>query len=112
MDVEVDPEKILQDLRQLSRNLHVKAMEQTKVIAEQAFDTSFPGITSEALGTAFATLSTTPNGKEFVVDNEGIKRHLAFVETVRNIPIEYVVAHPLEAYKKIVSEFYKAEYAF
>lgn len=116
-DIEINPDlnlhHALELLDDLSKRLFDKAMQQTRLIAKQAFDTSFPGITSEALGTAFATLTSTSDGQpDFVVDEQGIKRHLTFVENVRNIPVDYIVANPHEALKKILSEFYRADYCF
>lgn len=104
----IDPLLVLAEITDLSRNLQEKAMLQVRQIVDQAMDTSFPGITAEALGTAFATLS----GDKFIVDKEMTKRHLEFVENIRAIPASYIVEHPYEAAKRILSEFKRCEYSF
>lgn len=111
-DIAIEPDldliQVLAKITELSRKLHEKAMLQVRKMTEQALDTTFPGITSEALGTAFATLS----GDEFVVDHEMMKRHLQFVETIRAFPVDYVVKYPYESAKKLVSEFLRCDYNF
>ena len=108
IEPDLDLIKVLAKITELSRNLHEKAMLQVRKMTEQALDTSFPGITSEALGSAFAVLS----GDEFVIDHEMTRRHLEFVENIRNIPVDYVIERPYEAAKRILSEFLRCEYAF
>lgn len=108
IEPDLDIIKVLAKITELSRNLHEKAMLQVRKMTEQALDTSFPGITSEALGSAFAVLS----GDEFVIDHEMTRRHLEFVENIRNIPVDYVVEYPYEAAKRVLSEFLRCEYAF
>jgi hypothetical protein len=108
IEPDIDPLKVIAKITELSRNLHEKAMLQVRKMTEQALDTSFPGITSEALGSAFAVLS----GDEFVIDHEMTRRHLEFVENIRNIPVDYVIERPYEAAKRILSEFLRCEYAF
>lgn len=108
VEPDLDLFQVLADLTQLSKDLQEKAMKQVQKIAEQALDTSFPGITSEALASAFAVL----DGNEFVIDHDMTKRHLEFVENIRAIPVEYVVEHPYEAAKRILSEFKRTNYCF
>lgn len=108
VDPDVDPIKVVAHITELSRSLQEKSMKQVRMIVDQALDTTFPGITSEALGTAFAVLS----GNEFTVDHKMTARHLEFCENLRNISVEYVIAHPYEAAKRILSEFMRVGYAF
>lgn len=108
IEPDIDPLKVIAHITALSKDLQEKSMKQARMIVEQALDTSFPGITSEALGTAFAVLS----GDEFVIDHEMTARHLEFCENLRNVSVEYVVNHPYEAAKRILSEFMRVGYAF
>ena len=78
---------------------------QLDVMSAEAADMSFPGITSQHLGNAFAVLSTTTNGEEFVVDREKTARHLEFAEIVRNIPIEYIIDNPIVVAQKLIARY-------
>lgn len=108
IEEDLNPLLVLAEITELSKKLQEKAMLQVRQIVSQAMNTSFPGITSDALGTAFAKLS----GEEFQIDHEMTKRHLEFVENVRAISVDYVVSHPYEAAKKILSEFKRCNYTF
>lgn len=100
--------EILAEITEMSKDLQEKAMLQVQHIARQAMDTSFPGITSEALASAFAVLK---NG-EFVIDHEMTKRHLEFVENIRSLSVDYVIKYPYAAAKRILSEFKRVNYSF
>lgn len=108
VEEDLNPLLVLAEITELSKKLQEKAMLQVRQIVSQAMNTSFPGITSDALGTAFAKLS----GEEFQIDDEMTKRHLEFVENIRAISVDYVVSHPYEAAKKILSEFKRCKYSF
>ena len=108
IDRDLDPQKVLLHINELSRQLHENSMVKATMMFKEAMDTSFPGITSEALGTAFGVLS----GNVFVVDKEMTKRHLEFVENIRAIPIENFVIRPYETAKRILSEFGRTNYTF
>lgn len=104
----IDPLKVVAHITDLSRSLQEKSMKQVTAIVQQALDTTFPGITSEALGSAFGMLS----GNEFIIDHKMTAKHLEFCENLRNISVDYVIAHPYEAAKRILSEFMRVGYAF
>ena len=108
VEQDIDPLKVIAHITELSRSLQEKSMLQVRMIVDQALDTTFPGITSEALGTAFAVLS----GNEFVIDHDMTARHLEFCENLRNVSVEYVIARPYDAAKRILSEFMRVGYAF
>ena len=93
-----DLEAIVKDVGELQTN-------QFNLMSAEAMDTSFYGITSENLNNAFAILSSTPNGNQYVIDNNRLAEHLKFVETVKSIPVDYVLKNPLEVAKKMISEF-------
>jgi hypothetical protein len=75
------------------------------LMSAEAADTNFVGITSQNLGHAFAVLSSTANGKEYVVDRVKTANHLEFAEVVRNIPIDYIIQNPLVVAHKLISRY-------
>lgn len=75
------------------------------LMSAEASDTGFVGITSQNLGNAFAVLSTTANGQEFLIDRQKTAKHLEFAEIVRNIPSDYIVQNPLVVAHKLLSHY-------
>lgn len=108
IEPDIDPLKVVAHIAELSKSLQEKSMKQVTAIVEQALDTTFPGITSEALGSAFGMLS----GNEFVIDHKMTARHLEFCENLRNLSVDYIIAHPYDAARRILSEFMRVGYAF
>ena len=76
-----------------------------QAITAEATNTGFPGITSQNLGNAFALLSTTANGEEYVIDKPKASKHLELAELIRNIPSEYIIQNPVEVAQKLVAQF-------
>jgi len=52
-------------------------------------------------GTAYSTFSEN----KFVIDQKKASDHLLFVDMVRNIPIEYIKANPVEFAQKIITKY-------
>jgi hypothetical protein len=75
------------------------------VMSAEACDTGFPGITSQNLGNAFAVLSTTADGQQYVIDRDRASKHLEFAEIVRNIPVDRIIADPIAIAYKLVSRY-------
>ena len=75
------------------------------VMTAEAADTGFPGITSQHLGNAFAVLSTTTNGQEYVINKPKLAKHLEFAEIVKSIPVEYIKQNPVIVAQKLVSRY-------
>ena len=65
---------------------------QLQIMSAEAADTSFAGITSQNLGNAFAVLSTTANGQEYIIDRKKAAEHLEFIEIVNNVPTDYILS--------------------
>lgn len=80
-------------------------LSQLSVMSAEAADTNFVGITSENLGHAFAVLSSTANGQEYVIDRVKTANHLEFAEIVRNIPVDYIIQNPLVVAHKLISRY-------
>ena len=108
IEPDLEPLQFIAELAKLSKQLHESTMHKARLIVREALDTSFPGITSESLGTAFTKLS----GDTFIINHELTKRHLEFVENIRAIPIDYIVAKPYEAARRVMSEFKRVNYSF
>lgn len=75
------------------------------VMAVEAADMSFPGITSENVGHAFAILSATAEGERYIIDHEKTAKHLEFAEIVRNIPTDYIINNPLVVAYKLLGRY-------
>lgn len=75
------------------------------LMSAEAADTNFPGITSQNLGNAFAVLSTTVKGQEFIIDKQKTAKHLEFAEIVRNIPTDYIIQNPLLVAHKLLARY-------
>lgn len=71
-----------------------RMLDQLQVMAAEAADTSFAGITSVNLGNAFAVLSATSTRQEYVIDKQRLARHLELAEIVRNLPDEEIINNP------------------
>ena len=75
--------------------------EQLDLIAKEAADTGFPGITSANLGNAFAVLS----GNSYIIDKHKLCKHLEFGEMTRNIPHDYIEEHPYLTSFKLLCKY-------
>lgn len=70
-----------------------------------SIDKNFSGIFPEYLGNAFAVLSATATGEEYVVDRHKLALHLEFAEMVKNISVEDIIKDPFTIAHKLVSRF-------
>jgi hypothetical protein len=93
------------DLAKVSQKYTNLIFTQFHQITAEAFDTNFPGITSQHLGHAFATLSATTNGQEMVIDRSKVAKQLTFAEVVRGLPVDYIIQNPIEVAQKLLSQF-------
>lgn len=93
------------DLAKVSQKYTDLIFTQFNQITAEAFDTNFPGITSQHLGHAFATLSATANGQEMVIDRSKVAKQLTFAEVVRSLPVDYIIQNPIEVAQKLLSQF-------
>jgi len=84
---------------------HEHMMNHLQAMSAEAADMGFPGITSQNLGNAFAVLSTTANGEEYVIDRVKTAKHLEFAEIVRNIPTDYIIANPSLVAQKLIARY-------
>jgi hypothetical protein len=80
-------------------------LSQMNVMSAEAADTNFVGVTSQNLGHAFAVLSSTSNGQEYVIDKVKTANHLEFAELIRNIPVDYIIQNPLVVAHKLISRY-------
>lgn len=78
----------------------------------EAADPSGNGIKTEALGNAFAVLSTTAKGEEYVVDKHKVALHLEFAELVKSIPVTYIMENPVMVAQKLVTRYIQINYEF
>ena len=98
-------QKCLVEIESIAKEVGALQTSQFDRMSAEAMDTSFYGITSENLNNAFAVLSSTAEGDRYVIDRAKLTQHLRFVETVKGIPIDYVLKNPLEVAKKMLAEF-------
>lgn len=96
--------KHLQKFNKVQNELQITKL---KMLTAEAEDTSFDGLTSTALGHAFGMLSATKNGAEFVINHEQTREYLKLAETIRNIPINYILENPLVVAHKLIFEWTK-----
>ena len=101
------PKQCLVELENVAQQVGALQTNHFARLSAEAMDTSFYGITSENLNNAFAVLSSTAKGEQYVIDADKLKQHLIFVETVKSIPVDYVLKNPLEVAKKMLAEFTK-----
>jgi hypothetical protein len=99
------PQKCLADIEQISKNISQLQTSQFARLSTEVLDTSFYGITSENLNNAFAILSSTDRGDQYVLESNKISNHLQFIETVKAIPTNYILENPIEVAKKMLTEF-------
>ena len=78
---------------------------QISIMSAEALDTNFYGITSQNLNNAFAFLSTTCSGDQFIINDRKLSEHLSFVETIKSIPIDYIQQNPMEVAQKLINRF-------
>jgi hypothetical protein len=76
----------------------------------EAADTSFPGITSENIGNAFAVLSSTSEGDRYVIDRHKAALHLEFAELIRNLSVEKIIGDPIVTAHKLVTRYIEINY--
>lgn len=96
----------LKEIKSITQDLGDLCSTQMAQITAEAFTPNFNGILSENLNHGFAYPSTTPEGKvQWVVDKEKMAEHMRFIEMVKNIPADYIMEHPIEVAKIILSEF-------
>lgn len=76
-----------------------------QIMSAEAADTNFPGVTSQNLGHAFAVLSATSRGQEYIIDKKKTGQHLEFVELISKIPTDYIVEHPVIVAQKLVARY-------
>jgi hypothetical protein len=74
-------------------------------MSTEAVDTSFPGITSENIGNAFAVPVTTNKGTTYVINEKKLADHLEFAEIVRNLPMQEIIDNPKEIAYKLIHRF-------
>ena len=100
-----DAEASVRRIFEINERQHNLFLAQMEVLAAEAADTSFPGITSQHLNNAFASLSTTANGQEFVLDRQRFANHLEWLEIIRNLEVEDILKDPYIISQKLVDRF-------
>lgn len=98
-------EKSTSALVTINKRYHDKMLTQLEQMTAEAADTTFPGMTSEHLGNAFAVLSTTVNGKEYTIDRHKAALHLEFAEIVRNLSVEDIIKDPLGVGHRLIARY-------
>lgn len=81
---------IKNQITQFQIKTETKMLDHLEIMTKEAADTTFPGITSENLGNAFAILS----GNKYVIDKAKLSQHLEFGEIIRNLPQKYIEEQP------------------
>lgn len=100
--------KASENIKLYREHIDNKMIAQLDKMLEEATDTAFPGITSQHIGNAFAVLSTTATGTEWVIDEQKLAKHLEFAELVRNMPTDYMdlnEANPLIVSLKLIAQY-------
>jgi len=100
-----NPIEAVKSIVDINRKLDGHMTTQLQIMSAEAADTSFAGITSQNLGNAFAVLSTTANGQEYIIDRKKAAEHLEFIEIVNNIPTDYIIENPVIVALKLVSRY-------
>ena len=105
LPINFDAEASVRTIFEINERQHNLFLAQMERMAVEAADMSFVGVTSQNLNNAFAPLSTTANGQEFVFDRQKFAKHLEFAETVKNLSDEYILQHPFEVAQKLVTRY-------
>ena len=105
LPINFNPIEAVKTITEIDKKYNDLMLTHLQIMSAEAADTRFVGITSQNLGNAFAVLSTTQNGQQYVIDKQKASRHLEFAETVRNIPADYILQHPFEVAQKLVGRY-------
>jgi hypothetical protein len=98
-------EEAVEEILTIGDQYHNQMITHLQMMSAEAVDTSFPGITSENLGNAFAVLSATDKGEEYVIDRNKTAQFLEFAEIVKNIPSDYIIENPVEVAQKLIHRY-------
>lgn len=98
-------ENSIRSLVKINKKYSDHMLTHLQVMSAEAADTSFPGITSQNLGNAFAVLSSTTNGQEYIIDKQKAAQHLEFAEMVRKMPTSFILENPLAVAQKLVARY-------
>lgn len=105
LPINFNPIEAVKTITEIDKKYNDLMLTHLQIMSAEAADTHFVGITSQNLGNAFAVLSTTQNGQQYVIDKQKASRHLEFAEIVRNIPTDYILQHPFEVAQKLVGRY-------
>lgn len=95
----------ISSITKIDNKYNDQLMTQLKTMTAEAADMSFAGITSVNLGNAFAVLSTTSTGQEYVIDKQHLAQYLEFAELIRNIPDEEIINNTNSVALKLINRF-------
>ena len=99
------PEKALPSTAAINANYYNIMLTHLHKMSAEAIDTSFPGITSENIGNAFAVPYETEKGVIYKVNEKKLADHLEFAEIVKNIPVQQLIDNPQEIAFKLIQRF-------
>ena len=98
-------EEAVEEILTIGEGYHEQMMTHLQLMSAEAVDTNFPGITSENLGNAFAVLSATDRGEEYIIDRNKTAQFLEFAEIIKNIPSDYIIRNPVEVAQKLIHRY-------
>jgi hypothetical protein len=99
------PEKALPSTAAINASYYNIMLTHLHTMSAEAIDTSFPGITSENVGNAFAVPHETEKGIVYKINEKKLANHLEFAEIVRNIPLQQLIDNPQEISFKLIQRF-------
>lgn len=99
------PKEAVKEIINVKNDLFDLQMTHLAAMSAEVMDTNFYGITSQNLNNAFAVLSTTCNGDQYIINDKKLSEHLTFVEILKSIPTDYIEQNPMEVAQKLIARF-------
>jgi hypothetical protein len=99
------PARCKAQIKQASKKMLEHELTQFQTLTAEIMDTSYEGVKTQNLNNAFAVLSSTAEGNQYVIDQEKFKQYLTFAETVKSMSIDYVRENSIIVAKKLLAEF-------
>jgi len=99
------PKEAVKEIINVKNDLFDLQMTHLAAMSAEVMDTNFYGITSQNLNNAFAVLSTTCDGDQYIINDKKLSEHLSFVETLKSIPTDYIEENSMEVAQKLIARF-------
>ncbi len=97
--------KVPERIMTVSNKLHEDNITKLQMLSSFSMSAQEMSLSAANLNHAFSVLSATPEGPQYIIDNERTAKYLLFAETVRTMPVDYVKENPLTVAYKLLFEW-------